>query len=163
MSNQANRETFQSLIKDELTLTGYISQARDNGMTNHQITLALTNNGWTLDSITAAFQKEYLLRSNKSIANKGDYIMNTKSGHNPAWFLLGFPGIPIMLGIILYWASLDASFGVLVLISTIATISSLPFWNSNRPLAVGMLIGGLIGLGFLLVIISLYVLLVPCC
>ena len=76
--------------------------------------------------------------------------MNKKSGNNPAWFFLGFPGIPMMVYFI-FWvldgAVGDAVFGVPFLISIIATIASLPLWNLNRSLAVGALIGGLIGMG----------------
>jgi len=55
-------QSSPSFKREELTLVNYIKQARAKGMVNHQITLELTNNGWTIDSIAAAFKEEYLLR-----------------------------------------------------------------------------------------------------
>ena len=69
------RETIDQamLTTDELTLANYIQQAREKGMANHQITHKLTNLGWTMDSIAAAFQTAYQLRKHPTAEGRNKY------------------------------------------------------------------------------------------
>lgn len=53
--NQELQSGF-SLNNDQLALLNFIKKARSNGLNDEQISKNLTYNGWTIDSITAAFQ-----------------------------------------------------------------------------------------------------------
>jgi hypothetical protein len=51
-----------ALARNQLALVNYIKKAKKKGIPNYQITLNLTNNGWTMESINAAYQMVHSLK-----------------------------------------------------------------------------------------------------
>jgi len=55
-AQQPKPQSLPSLTRDQQALLNYIKKAKAKGLNDDQISQNLTTNGWTTDSITAAFQ-----------------------------------------------------------------------------------------------------------